>query len=104
MTQDEILELEKTFMEYEGDYVLQLINNPVFKKYAEEYFQLSNEELIERYKTAFNLMEAGEVSENEEDNIEIIMIMSVLAMSDKVKKLVKTKTPEVREDNHGRMC
>ena len=110
----DILELEKKFMEYEGDYVLQLINNPVFAKYSDYYFGLSNSELIRTYTEAYNTMEAGEIivdgkpvklDEEQEEKIELIMIMSVLAMADKVKDLIKEKVPQEEEQegmSHGR--
>ena len=112
----DMLELEKVFMEYEGDYVLQLINNPVFAQYSNYYFSLPNDELVRIYSRAYNTMEAGEtvvngvptkLTDEEAEKVELIMIMSVLGMSDKIKELIKEKVPKVEEPkeegmSHGR--
>ena len=97
--------IEKIYMEMEGDYVLQLLQIKEFEEYVKSYYSLSNEQLMSVFMNNQTKMENGEVTEADEEAVELEMIACVLAMADKVKRLILTKTPTYdRGDNlgHGR--
>ena len=101
MTREQIKEIEEVFMQLEGDYVLELINKEPFKKYFEESFDLSNDELYILFKEAYEGIENGEYNEEEAEQAEIVMIASVLALSEKIKKLKLVKTLNNRDEQEG---
>lgn len=93
-----IRSVESIFVSLEEDYIKQLLSIPEFYEYLSEYLKYSNLELIEKFKKNQESMENGEVTEDKEDDVELEMIACVLAMADKIKRLILVKTPTYEEE------
>ena len=87
-----ILEVEQIFLSLEKEYVSQLFQIPEFYGILKDYFAFSNEELMKKFKENHDKMENYQVSEEQSDKVELEMIACVLAMADKVKRLVLART------------
>ena len=99
-----ILEIETIFLGLEEEYIKQLVTIPVFRELLQEYYSFSNEELMARFSKFYNKMESMEVTEGNENHVELHMIACVLAIAEKVKRLIKVKTPDLEpeeEVSHG---
>lgn len=98
-----ILEIEKVFLGLEEEYVKQLLNIPLFRELLNEYYSFTNEELLARFLKYYNQMENMAVTPENEDHVELHMIACVLTMAEKIKRLIKVKTPDVvtEEESYG---
>ena len=89
-----ILEVERIFFSLEKEYINELLKVPEFHKYLARYFSYSNKNLLALFSRMQEQMENNEISEEDEDMVELSMIACILAMSEKVRILVKKKLPE----------
>lgn len=93
--EESIIEIQKTFLSFEKEYVEKLVKIPAFAKYIQEYFSYSNEELTKKFSDMLSAMENGETMDKKpvnEKETELSMIACVLAMADKVRKITLSKT------------
>ena len=88
---EQVKEIEGVFLSLEEEYINQLIKVPAFYKIISMYFSFTNEELMAIFKSCHEKMENGLVTEQDEDKVELQMIASTLAMSDKIKQLILMK-------------
>ena len=99
-----IEQVEKMFMEMEGDYVLKLLQIREFEEFVTKFYAYSNIALMHRFIELQERMDNGEVTEEDEEKVELEMIACVLAMAEKVKVRILSKTSTFKEEekSHGR--
>ena len=86
-----ILEVERIFFSLEKEYINELLKVPEFQKYLARYFSYSNKNLLALFSRMQEQMENGDIKEEDENVTELSMIACILAMSEKVKSLIKAK-------------
>ena len=93
-----VLEVQRIFVSMEKEYIEQLIRIPEFQEYLMKYFTYSNENLMGLFSRMQQQMDNGEIKEEDEEKIELSMIACILAMSEKVKRLILTKHPSLSDE------
>ena len=89
-----ISEVERIFFSLEKEYINELLKMPEFHNYLMKYYAYSNKNLIALFSRLQEQMENGQIRDEDEDMVELSMIACILAMSEKVRILVKKKLPE----------
>lgn len=99
-----ILEVERIFISLEKEYIEELMRIPEFQQYLMKYFAYSNENLLGLFSRMQQQMDNGDIKEEDEGTVEMSMIACILAMSEKVKRIVlaKQRSVEKEELSHGR--
>lgn len=101
---DEIAITRDTFLTSEIDYLKQLAQVPEFIGLYNQYRGVKASELSARLVTLTQMMENGQVKEDDEKKVELEVMCCCLAIEDATKSLgAKVLTPEVDEEiTHGR--
>ena len=97
-----IKKVEKLFVVLEEETVAKLIRIPEFYEYLKQYSTLSSDQLLKVYKALNDRIENGEVTEEEEDSVNLSLIATVLTISDKAKKVIKNNLTNDENKKNGR--
>ena len=101
---EEIAHARDTFLTSEIDYLKQLSQMPEFLELYNSFRNVGASKLSARLLTLTQMMENGEVKEEDEKKVELEVMCCCLAIEDAVKSLgAKTLTPDnVEEVKSGR--
>ena len=96
-----ISEVERIFFSLEKEYINELLKMPEFHNYLMKYYAYSNKNLIALFSRLQEQMENGQIRDEDEDMVELSMIACILAMSEKLKLLIKMKTRDREKEEIG---
>ena len=101
---EETAHTRDTFLISEIDYLRQLSQMPAFIDLYKQYRGVKASELSSRLVTLTQMMENGEVKEEDEEKVELDIMCCCLAIEDATKSLgPRVLTPEPEEERtHGR--
>ena len=95
---EEIANTRDAFLKSEIDYIKQLAQIPEFLQLYEKYKTVGASKLSARLQVLTQMMENGEVKEEDEDKVELEVMCCCLAIEDAVKRRTRVLTPDYEEE------
>ena len=99
----ETADTRDAFLESEIDYLKQLVQIPEFLQVYEQYKNFGVSQLSERLKVLTEMMERGEVREEDEGKVELEVMCCCLAIEDAVRRKTRVKTPDYDDYEEEKM-